>query len=92
MLVALHKNKKAQVVLGLFFGIAFGFLLQKVVSHRLQCDHGTAPPYRLYSAEADAFCHGIVGMTDFTSSTLWPCAAACGLRVIWLPFFRKSGD
>jgi hypothetical protein len=29
MLVALHKNKKAQVVLGLLFGIAFGFLLQK---------------------------------------------------------------
>jgi len=29
MLVTLHKNKKAQVLLGLLFGIAFGFLLQK---------------------------------------------------------------
>jgi hypothetical protein len=29
MLVALHKNRSAQVVLGLLFGICFGFLLQK---------------------------------------------------------------
>ena len=29
MLVTLHKNKKAQILLGLLFGIAFGFLLQK---------------------------------------------------------------
>ncbi len=29
MLVRLHKNKNAQIVLGLLFGIAFGFLLQK---------------------------------------------------------------
>jgi hypothetical protein len=29
MLVTLHKNKNAQIVLGLLFGIVFGFLLQK---------------------------------------------------------------
>jgi len=29
MLVRLHKNRHAQIVLGLLFGIAFGFLLQK---------------------------------------------------------------
>jgi uncharacterized membrane protein YqhA len=29
MLVTLHKNKNAQILLGLLFGIAFGFLLQK---------------------------------------------------------------
>jgi hypothetical protein len=29
MLVRLHKNRYAQIVLGLLFGIAFGFLLQK---------------------------------------------------------------
>jgi uncharacterized protein len=29
MFVTLHKNKNAQVVLGLLFGILFGFLLQK---------------------------------------------------------------
>lgn len=29
MFVALHKNKNVQIVLGLFFGILFGFLLQK---------------------------------------------------------------
>jgi len=29
MLVRLHKNRNAQIVLGLLFGIAFGFLLQK---------------------------------------------------------------
>jgi hypothetical protein len=29
MLLALHKNRSAQVVLGLLFGICFGFLLQK---------------------------------------------------------------
>lgn len=29
MFVTLHNNKNAQVILGLFFGIAFGFLLQK---------------------------------------------------------------
>ncbi|MCX6683009.1 MAG: YeeE/YedE thiosulfate transporter family protein [Methanoregula sp.] len=29
MLAALHQNKKAQVVIGLFVGIFFGFLLQK---------------------------------------------------------------
>jgi hypothetical protein len=29
MLVTLHKNKNAQIVLGLLFGIMFGFLLQK---------------------------------------------------------------
>jgi hypothetical protein len=29
MFVTLHKNKNAQVVLGLLFGIMFGFLLQK---------------------------------------------------------------
>ena len=29
MLIALHKNRSAQVVLGLLFGICFGFLLQK---------------------------------------------------------------
>ncbi len=29
MLVTLHKNKNAQIVLGLFFGIVFGFFLQK---------------------------------------------------------------
>jgi len=29
MLAALHQNKKAQAVIGLFVGIVFGFLLQK---------------------------------------------------------------
>ena len=29
MLTSLHKNRSAQVVLGLLFGICFGFLLQK---------------------------------------------------------------
>jgi hypothetical protein len=29
MFVSLHKNRKAQVLLGLIFGICFGFLLQK---------------------------------------------------------------
>src|SRR4030042_2162391 len=29
MFVTLHKNKNAQIVLGLLFGIMFGFLLQK---------------------------------------------------------------
>ena len=29
MLITLHKNKNAQIVLGLLFGIMFGFLLQK---------------------------------------------------------------
>jgi hypothetical protein len=29
MLTGLHRNRRAQIVLGLFIGIAFGFLLQK---------------------------------------------------------------
>ena len=59
----LHKNKKAQVMLGLFFGIAFGFLLQKggATSYEVIMGQLLLTDFTVLKIMASAIVVGLVG-------------------------------
>ena len=62
-LTRLHKNKKAQVILGLLFGIVFGFLLQKggVTSYEVIIGQLLLTDFTVLKVMASAVATGLVG-------------------------------
>ena len=77
MLVTLHKNKNAQIVLGLLFGIAFGFLLQKggVTDYNVIIGRNLL---RFYRPEINAFCSDCRDDRVPPAETLRTRSVACG--------------
>jgi hypothetical protein len=86
-LTLLHKNGKAQVILGLLFGIVFGFLLQKggVTSYDVIMGQLLLTDFTVLKVMASAVATGLVGfflLRHFGYATRHIRAATLGSNVV----------
>jgi uncharacterized membrane protein YedE/YeeE len=86
-LTRLHKNGKAQVLLGLLIGIVFGFLLQKggVTSYEVIMGQLLLTDFTVLKVMASAVATGLIGfflLTRFGYATRHVRAASVGSNVI----------